>query len=111
MRSDSFARFELERAEGWRECVAAMPALSFPSDWGVAIIPPFAGAMARFLVSQGKARVSVYADFYDALGCFGSPYWEIHPSADGDTDRFPIDSAADLIAAISASLTAQQAKP
>lgn len=102
-------RGRLERDEKWRDCIDAMPYLRFPESWEVAVIPPFAGAMARFWVRRGKAHVSVYADFHNVLGCVGEPYWEIHPSADlEDCDRFLLNETDDLIAGIEASLAAQE---
>lgn len=109
--SDTYmTRAQVERAEDWRAAVDAMPFLSFPPGLEVAVIPPFGGAMARFMVRRGAATVSVYADFHDALGCYGEPYWEIHPDPTlEDCDRFDLANIAALMTAIVASLDAQDA--
>lgn len=102
-------RAQIERAENWRDAVDRMPYLSFPADWRVAVIPPFAGALARFLVMRSQSQVSVYADFHDALGCYGEPYWEIHPDITGDCERYPIADGEGLLAGIAASFDKQDA--
>lgn len=79
-----------------------MPFINFPSDWLIQIIPPFGGAMVRFrvILPDGR-RKSVYADFYDNLGYYGSPYWEIYP-VDDDIARCPIEAVAELLIMIEA---------
>lgn len=106
--TDSYMnRAQVERDEKWREIIPQIPALQFPASWSVQIIPPFSGAVARFIVTKGTARVSVYADFYEALGVFGEPHWEIYPGASGDNERFAIGEADTLIAEIGKSLARQ----
>jgi hypothetical protein len=100
----------MEDAEGWREAIDIIPALHFPKSWAVKIIPPFAGAMARFLVTHKGAQVSVYADFNEALGCFGAPHWEIYPGVSGENERFPIADAETLMREITKSLR-KRSKP
>ncbi|MBB6424912.1 hypothetical protein [Sphingopyxis sp. JAI128] len=107
---DSFARAQLERAENWDEAIKAMPALHFPKSWAVTIIPPFCGAMARFLVEKGSARVSVYADFNEALGYYGGPHWEIYPGVSGENERFDISDSETLLSEIGKSLRKQSRK-
>ena len=72
----------LEHEENWREWVRKIPSINFKNDWAVTVIPPFASAMARFLVKKNNKEVSVYLDCYDNLGFVGEPYWEIHPYKD-----------------------------
>lgn len=106
------ARGKIEHAEDWDGCRVQMPFLRFPESWEVAVIPPFAGAMARFLVRRREANVSVYADFYNRLGYMGAPYWEAYPGADLEgVDRFMLNETDELLAGIEASLTAQEARP
>lgn len=102
------ARWAVERTEKWRDLVEKMPFIRFPADWEVAVIPPFSGAIARFRVRRGVATVSVYADFYERLGIWAEPHWEIYPSETDDNERFAIATETDeMIAAIERSLIAQ----
>ena len=43
-------RYKIEAEEKWREWSGKVPAIKFDAGWCVKVIPPFAGAMARFLV-------------------------------------------------------------
>ena len=47
-----------------------IPYISFPLEWQVKVIPPYGGAVIRFLIMQGAAKVSVYLDCYDNIGCY-----------------------------------------
>ena len=106
--ADYVARFSVERVEQWRKIAGEMPYLHFPRSWEVAVIPPFAGAVARFWVRKGAAHVSVYADYYERLGCWSEPHWEIYPDADGDNARFSIATETpQMLAAIAKSLARQ----
>lgn len=107
------SRYDIERAEQWDKRAGRMPYLRFDPEWEVAVIPPFAQAIARFVVKLGERTVSVYADFDNALGYYGTdedgqpnPYWEIYPSEDGDVERFGIDDAIGLIGGIRRSFAA-----
>ena len=77
-------RSKIEEKENWRDWAGVMPALHFDSDWEVKILPPFAGALARFVVRKGEKRVSVYFDAHARLGAMydesGSPepYFEAY---------------------------------
>lgn len=73
-----------------------IPFLSFPSDWKLQIIPPFGGAVVRFVVKSKGASISIYLDCYDVLGIFGEPYWEIYPH-DSDVYRCSLNKTEDLI--------------
>ncbi|MEM6483814.1 MAG: hypothetical protein AAF662_02350, partial [Pseudomonadota bacterium] len=73
-----------------------IPDITFDEGWRIRVIPPFAGAVARFRVNE---HTSVYLDCYDDLGCVGQPYWEVHP-VDGDVGRAlmnEVDELLDLI--------------
>jgi hypothetical protein len=75
---DTLARANLERDERWRD--TDIPSLEFPAGWQVKLLPPFGGAKARFYATNAHgAKISVYFDDCDALGCVGSPYWEAYP--------------------------------
>jgi len=75
-----------------------IPAMKFPSDWNVQIIPPFGGAIVRFTVQRdgSKNKVSVYLDCYDRLGAVGQPYWELYPYK-GDTYRCAMENVDELL--------------
>jgi hypothetical protein len=96
----SMERYQVEYAEKWRDYVKQIPAIQFPADCKVKVIPPFGGAMARFLVSKNNKEVSVYLDCNDALGIMGAPYYEIHPDKDDDCSRFWLDEAEQMMQAI-----------
>ena len=82
-------RYQLEQDEKWRDLLPQIPTLKFKPEYEVKIIPPFGGAIARFLISiEGQHICSVYLDFYDRLGIYGEPYYEIYPSSDRDIARF-----------------------
>lgn len=88
-------------ARGWCDKIPFIP---FKPGWLVKVIPPFAGAVARFLVStDGKNYVSVYLDCYSQLGTWDSPYWEVYPY-DGDTFRCNMNEVGRLVDAIDCSL-------
>lgn len=88
-------------ARGW---CGKIPFIPFKQGWLVKVIPPFAGAVARFLVStDGKNYVSVYLDCYSQLGYWDAPYWEVYPY-DGDTYRCNMNEVDRLVDAIEYSL-------
>ena len=98
-------RLEIEAIEKWESWIDKIPKLHFAEDWDIKIIPPYLGAMVRFVVTQKDATVSVYLDCNQMLGyADGDPYWEIYPNYDGDTQRFSIEDSKGLLAAISDSI-------
>src|SRR4030065_481704 len=92
-------RAQIENTEEWREWRKKIPFLTFPQGIELKVIPPFAGAIARFIARSNGKEVSVYLDCYDKLGCVGSPYWEVYPY-DGDTYRCGMNETNELITAI-----------
>lgn len=79
---------------------AEIPPLHFKPEWDVRIIPPFGGAMMRFTVDHNGRHVSVYCDFFEMLGFYGEPYWEMYPRSYGDSIdvmRFPLADTEGLI--------------
>ena len=87
--------------------VYEIPSLKFNNDLEVKVIPPFSGAVVRFIISKDDARVSVYLDCYDNLGYYGSPYWEIYPAVDGDVFRCDMKETKELLHAINKSVNNQ----
>jgi len=86
---------ELFEWDKWRE---EIPFIPFRKGWEIKIIPPRRGAVVRFLVREpGGDDISVYLDCYDVLGCFGSPYWEIYPAADGGVERYEMEDVDGLL--------------
>lgn len=81
----------------WHEIAKKMPFMKVPEGYEIAIVPPFSAADARFWVKRPDGRViSVYADFYDSLGCVGEPYWEVYPCHDDENGRCSIDDVETL---------------
>lgn len=87
-----------------REWCNKIPYIPFKQGWLVKVIPPFAGAVVRFIVSTtGKDRVSVYLDCYSQLGSWDIPYWEVYPHGD-DVFRCKMEDVDKLVEAIEQSL-------
>jgi hypothetical protein len=99
----SIDRYNLEDEQDWLGWIAKIPALQFDPTWNVKVIPPFGGAVARFLVEKDGVSASVYLDCFDALGYFGSPYWEVYPVND-DVGRCAMGEASELLDLIRTSL-------
>jgi len=89
-------RYDVERDEKWREWIKKIPAIQFKPEWRVKVIPPFGGAMARFLVEHNGLTTSVYLDVYETLGCHERPYWEVYPVGD-DTGRVAMEDVDGLV--------------
>lgn len=92
--------YEYERIMEHDKWNKEIPFIELPEGYKIKVIPPFAGAIVRFLVKKQDVSVSVYLDCYDNLGCMNKPYWEIYPASNHDTFRCYIHETDDLIAAI-----------
>lgn len=98
-------RIEIENEERWRYWCEAIPYLHFDSDWVVKVIPPFGGALSRFVVKKGNKSVSVYFEASCNLGWYADkhgnplPYFEIYPY-ENDVKRYGIDQTEQMIADI-----------
>lgn len=99
----TLARCKIESLEKWRENALVIPFIQFKPEWEIKIIPPFTGAMIRFIVKYNDKTVSVYLDFFDNLGCYGEPYWEVFPVHD-DTARHKMNDVSGLLESISTGL-------
>lgn len=105
---------ELERAllgdsDTARKALYDSPWLSVPDGYAIKPVFPYHGAAARFYICRKdnpKEAVSVYLDVADMLGIVGKPYFEAY-RIDGDTARFLLDEADDMMAAIVAELDAR----
>lgn len=103
--------YECDRAFEWKKWSNTVPFLKFDPEWEVQVIPPFGGAVVRFIVKQFDITISVYLDCYNCLGGFGSgPYWEIYPADNGDVERVFMEDADGLISAIRKSFAAKKPK-
>lgn len=100
------ARRGMEIEWEFRKWVKEIPFIPFKRNWLVKPIPPFGGAISRFCVQRlgSDTVVSVYLDCYDALGCYGSPYWEVHPDKDGDCSRCDMEDIDQLVKNIAGGL-------
>lgn len=82
-----------------------LPALQFPAEWNVVIVPPFGGALIRFhVLRSGNESISVYLDVEDNLGSVGEPYWELYPNDEGGCSRHLMDETDALLAEIASLL-------
>tara|TARA_R110000772_G_scaffold5454_4_gene19491 strand:+ start:5238 stop:5594 length:357 start_codon:yes stop_codon:yes gene_type:complete len=105
MQTDFMKRITLENEEKWPSIIEEVPSINFDAEWGVRIIPPFGGAVGRFWImkafkdSKDERVVSVYLDWYDTLGYFGNPYYELYPW-EGDIKRYALTETKQLEADI-----------
>ena len=99
-------KYKMEELYEWDKWRMEIPYLKFKPEWEVKVIPPFNGAVVRFLVKKGENTISTYLDCYNELGFVGQPYWEIYPYVDGDVYRCLMDETELLIDAIEQSLNA-----
>jgi len=99
----SLLPFEYDEYMEVDKWINEIPFIKFPSDWEIKVIPPFAGAVIRFMVKKGDAYVSVYLDCYDFLGCCGQPYWEVYPY-NNDVYRCALNETDKLLQAIQESI-------
>lgn len=92
----------------WQMWVPQIPYVPISGRWAVKPLPPFGGAVARFMVKE-KDRldlndcVSVYLDCYSILGVFdidNSPYWEIEPHNNSGPSRYEMDDVEGLVRGI-----------
>lgn len=104
---ESNLRAEYESLMEHRKWAQQMPKLKLDPDWEIKIIPPFGGAVVRFVIIQGDKSVSVYLDCYGLIGCIDHPYWEIYPDKEGDVERYDMDDIEGLINGIRESLKSQ----
>lgn len=106
------ARGIIEKNYEWRKWCVEIPFISFKEDWEVKVIPPFGGAVARFIVRHKKdikTNISIYLDCYSELGCMDEPYWELYPY-NNDIGRFNMNNTEELIKAIDEELRKQISK-
>lgn len=109
---------QIEKEFEWGKWQNEIPSIQFPPTWKIQIIPPFSGAVVRFVVRpetissfkdaiENDIYVSVYLDCYNNLGFFGEPYWEIYPDKNDENSRFKMADIKNLLKAIDQSLKVQ----
>ena len=86
-----------------REWQSKIPKLKFHSSWDVKIIPPFGGAIIRFVIYKNDKSCSIYFDGYGLLGAVDVPYWEIYPVGE-DTYRCMLNDVDELLFVISCAI-------
>ena len=92
--------YQVEKDFEWDKWENLIPLISWPDGWLVKAIPPFGGAIVRYIIQTPTyPRVSVYLDGYDLLGYFGEPYWEVYPHK-GDVFRCALYDVDSLLEAI-----------
>lgn len=107
MISKTFKVYELSSSLGtlleWEKWRTEIPFIKWPPDWEVKAIPPFGGAIVRYLINtKHKKGLSVYLDCYNYLGYYDlkqTPYWELYPYED-DVFRCEMNDTESLLNAI-----------
>lgn len=96
----------------WEKWCKEIPYISFPPDWEVKAIPPYGGAIIRYLIRLKADPIiicSIYLDCYGELGHCTEPYWEVYPYNE-DCYRCPMGDTQSLLDAIRHSLGAENDK-
>lgn len=94
------ARALIEGHYEWHKWIKEIPYIKFPGNWDVKAIPPFGGAIVRYMIKHENPQsegVSIYLDCYGELGAVNEPYWEIYPDIDGDVFRCGINDTDELL--------------
>lgn len=100
----------MAEAYEWWKWWDKMPALQFPEEWRVKILPPVLGAIVRFHVEDPTGQhVEVYLDCYEMISIYGGPHWAVVPNTwDLRIQLFPMNDAAGLIEGIRGAFKAMQ---
>lgn len=92
---------QIEQICDYRGWARKLPAFHFDKEWDVLIVPPFAGAIIRFVISYNGKYVSVYFDAYSELGWMYDkneqpiPYFEYYDGE--DTYRYLINESEQMM--------------
>ena len=107
-REDAFkARRQREILDEWPKWTREIPAIPMRDGWSIRPIPPYMGAVSRFIVVAGGHEVSVYLDCYSVLGSVETPYWEVYPVGD-DTGRCAMSDVDELVKLIERSIKGEK---
>lgn len=92
---------KVEQMHDFRGWARKLPAFHFDKEWDVKIIPPFAGAIIRFVIDYNEKHVSVYFDAYSELGWMYDkdeqpiPYFEYYDGV--DAHRYYLDESEQMM--------------
>ena len=92
---------QIEQICDYRGWARKLPAFHFDKEWDVLFVPPFAGAIIRFVISYNGKYVSVYFDAYSELGWMYDkneqpiPYFEYYDGE--DTYRYLINESEQMM--------------
>lgn len=90
-------RLNIESEEEWNYWIHEIPFISLPDGYDFKAIPPFGGAMTRFLIKKPNGSIiSVYLDIYARLGAVFEPYWEVYPYNE-DVGRCMLNETDELV--------------
>ena len=93
----------VEKKERWYRHIEDIPYLNFPIVWNVKIIPPFGGALVRFLIMYNNKEITIklsdlgYDMFYRGL------VWEVHGLNKNLT--FKLGKSKEMLATITKALS------
>lgn len=77
-------RKKVDREFEYNKWINLMPEIKFPEGWSFIPLPPYKGAICRFIVIAEGIEFSVYLDCYGLLGYHeGDPYWEVFSIDEG----------------------------
>lgn len=99
----------------FREWIDRVPYVPFDPAWEARAIPPFGGAIVRYIVDAEGESFSIYLDADNSMGFHTdadgnlAPYWEIMPGTSGDPERFDMDDVEGLVNEIRAVLATRPA--
>jgi hypothetical protein len=99
---------EISRVHEYRKWTKEIPFIEFPKKYKIKIIPPFGGAIVRFIIKNNKNEVSVYLDCYNNVGYWDGPYWEIYPNKDSEEERYDMNDIEGLLKGIELSLKSKK---
>lgn len=99
-------RMVLDEMDGTLNIMKMIPSLRFKSEWDVRVLPNFMGSFSRFFIN---GEVSVYLDFYNRLGYYGAPYWEVYDGS--TTTRFAFNDTVSMMDFIDETLKNKVSEP
>lgn len=83
------AQSYIEEMMDWRKRAIDIPYIQFPAERKIKVIPPFSGAVARFITKRTDGKsFSVYLDCYQQLWFYDEePYREVY-ALEQDSDEY-----------------------
>ena len=86
--NEAFTLAQAENIQHYRKWCKELPALHFEKEWDVMILPPYAGAIIRFVIRYKDKAISVFFDANSRLGYMYDeneepiPYYEMYDGED-----------------------------